>query len=106
MSIEALMLKMERRAKAAAVRVRWQLAKSYQSSITDADLRGWFSVAFDEPHVPDCPLKRVIWLIEVRDTKLVLSTPITIARINAAILNEVGRIKAADPQTSEIMEAA
>ena len=106
MSIEALMLKLERSAKASAVRAKWLLAKTYQASITDADLRGWFSATFDESRVPDCPIKRIIWLVEVRDTRLVLSTPLTIARINAAILNEVARIKAANPQASELMEAA
>jgi hypothetical protein len=85
-----------RRARAAGVRRHWQLAKWLSPSLTADDLAGWFIAAFDEGgRVPDCAVKRILWLIEVRAGFISRHNRLAHLRVNAAIWREVQRIKAA-----------
>lgn len=82
-----------KRTRASAIRSHWKLARRLSLSLKDTELISWFQAAFDEDKLPKCPLKRLLWLIEVRDCHLVNTTPSTRLRINAAIWREVKCIK-------------
>lgn len=86
-----------RRARMAGVRRHWRLAKRLSPSIKASDLRGWFIDAFDDGHVPTSPLKRILWLIEVRARHRRSANTLASLRIDAAIWREIQRLKAGEP---------
>jgi len=87
-----------RRARMAGVRRHWRLAKRLSPSIKASDLRGWFISAFDDGHVPASPLKRILWLVEVRAGHRRSANPLASLRVDAAIWREVQRLKTVAPR--------
>jgi len=84
-----------RRIRAAAVRAYWMRARRLSLSLTRADYQGWFIAALDTDTIPDDGLKRILWLIEVRDSYLYARDSAARCRIDGAIWQECQRLRAA-----------
>jgi len=85
-----------RHARMAGVRRHWQLAKQLSPSLTNSDLAGWFaaypgSTTKAGSLVPDCPVKRISWLVSLRRGFIRSRNSLARLRIDAAIWQEIIR---------------
>ena len=95
---ETLELVHLRRARMAGVRRHWRLAKQLSPSLTNNDLAGWFAAypgsAMKAGNiVPNCPVKRISWLVSLRRAFTRSRNSLARLRIDAAIWQEIIRIR-------------